>query len=419
MTGRRPVGVTVPPVSKTVLIISQVYVPDPAAVGQHLHEVARELARRGHRVHVIASARGHHDPGARYPARERIEGVEVERVPLGNLGKGSIGQRLAGSGLFLGQALPRALRLAPVDHVLVSTSPPPAPPVGALAAAALRARFTLWMMDINPDQAVASAGLDPRSKKVRAFEFAIRQALGRADLVVTLDRFMAERLDRKHPIRSKTEIIPPWPLEELGGPIAHADNPFRTEHGLGGKRVVMYSGNISATHPVATVLEGLRACPDRDRLELVFIGSGTGLPAVERFMRENPDLPVRHLPYQPLERVRYSLSAADAHLVSIGDDQVGIVHPCKVYGVMAMARPFVYLGPAESHVADIAREHGVGFQLRHGDVEGAAALLSQLARMPQPELDRMGTHCAEVLEAHYSRNRWLARFCDVLTGTSA
>ena len=34
----------------TLLVLSQVYVPDPAAVGQHMHDAATEMARRGHSV---------------------------------------------------------------------------------------------------------------------------------------------------------------------------------------------------------------------------------------------------------------------------------------------------------------------------------------------------------------------------------
>ena len=43
----------------TILIISQVYVPDPASVGQHMHDAAAELARRGHRVVVYCSRAGY------------------------------------------------------------------------------------------------------------------------------------------------------------------------------------------------------------------------------------------------------------------------------------------------------------------------------------------------------------------------
>ena len=36
--------------SRTLLVICQVYEPDPAAVGQQVADVAREMARRGWRV---------------------------------------------------------------------------------------------------------------------------------------------------------------------------------------------------------------------------------------------------------------------------------------------------------------------------------------------------------------------------------
>ena len=38
-----------PSAAKTILIISQTFVPDPASVGQHMADVAFELARRGHK----------------------------------------------------------------------------------------------------------------------------------------------------------------------------------------------------------------------------------------------------------------------------------------------------------------------------------------------------------------------------------
>jgi hypothetical protein len=46
---------------KTFVFLSQVYVPDPAAVGQHLADVAEELARAGQRVIVLTADRGYDD----------------------------------------------------------------------------------------------------------------------------------------------------------------------------------------------------------------------------------------------------------------------------------------------------------------------------------------------------------------------
>jgi hypothetical protein len=80
------------------------------------------------------------------------------------------------------------------------------------------------------------------------------------------------------------------------------------------------------------------------------------------------------LPYQPIERLSASLSAADLHVVVMGDNYVGIVHPCKIYNVLAANRAFLYIGPAESHVQDIIRQAGLeAYVSTHGDVDGVVA----------------------------------------------
>ena len=43
----------------TVLVITQVYIPDPASVGQHLHDVSRELVKQGKRVVVFTPSGGY------------------------------------------------------------------------------------------------------------------------------------------------------------------------------------------------------------------------------------------------------------------------------------------------------------------------------------------------------------------------
>ena len=96
-------GVLTPP-KKTIFIISQVYVPDPAATGQHLADVAEELVRRGNRVIVDPSSRGYDEPSVKYLLRETIRGVNVRRVPLSSFGKSSILVQLAGGFSFVLQS---------------------------------------------------------------------------------------------------------------------------------------------------------------------------------------------------------------------------------------------------------------------------------------------------------------------------
>jgi hypothetical protein len=400
---------------RTLLVLSQVYVPDPASVGQHMADAAVEMARRGWRVIVITARDGYDDPDTHYPRRENRDGVEIIRLPWCSFGKRSIGIRVLGGLSFVVQAILQGLRLGPVDRILVTTSPP----MGSLAALALgaikRADITYWVMDLNPDQIVALGGMRPTALPVRVFERLNRWILARAGAVIVPDRFMAARVAAKRDVHEKLTIIPPWPLEDHLAPVPHEANPFRAAHGLEGSFVVMYSGNHGPSNPFATILAAAARLSDEPRLLFLFIGGGVGKLEVEAARLPN----VRSLPYQPLTTLRYSLSAADVHLVTMGDGMVGIVHPCKVYGAMAVARPILLLGPTQSHVGDLLERATIGWSIRHGDVEGAVALFRALLAMRPADLGDRGRRGRALLEADLSKAALCGRLCDVIQRKAA
>jgi hypothetical protein len=38
----------------------------------------------------------------------------------------------------------------------------------------------------------------------------------------------------------------------------------------------------------------------------------------------------------------------------MGNQFIGIVHPCKIYNILRIGGPVLYIGPVESHITDIA-----------------------------------------------------------------
>jgi glycosyltransferase involved in cell wall biosynthesis len=269
-------------------------------------------------------------------------------------------------------------------------------------------------MDLNPDQAIVTGAVRSGALSARLLERANRFAARHARAVVALDPFMAARIRERWQLADNLAVLPPWPHEDHITPVVHAENPFRTRHGLQGKRVVMYSGNLSPVHPVDTILQAARELREDRRLVFVFIGEGGQRAAVEEAVRRDRLGNVLLLPYQPLAELKYSLSAADAHLVSMGTDMVGIVHPCKVYGAMAAARPLLYLGPRQSHVGELVEKIDIGWHVDHGDVAGAVAALRAIADAPDEALAARGARARATLSAELSQQRLLASFCDVL-----
>lgn len=398
----------------SLLVISQVYVPDSPAVGQYMHEVAREIVGRGYQVRVLTSARGYENPSVLYAKRETIDGVYVRRLPLSSFGKKSIKVRLLGQSLFLLQVILRGLFMRRLDRILVSTSPPMASTAAVIIQFFRRVPITFWAMDINPDQIVAMGQAREGSFIVRIFDWINRTILKKARGVVALDRFMAARLEAKYPVGDRMAIIPPWPLESHLESADHAHNPFRKKHGLCDKFVIMYSGNISPAHPITTILEAANRIQDDPRIVFLFIGGGNGKKRIDEFIEREKIDNVRTLPYQPLDQIKYSLSAADVHLVAMGTEMVGIVHPCKVYGAMAVARPILLLGPMESHVGELLESHDIGWQIDHNDVAKAEACIRHLVATAATELTRKGELGKQLIEQELSKKFLCGKFCEVV-----
>ncbi|MEO0460488.1 MAG: glycosyltransferase family 4 protein [Myxococcota bacterium] len=395
-----------------LLIVSQVYPPDATAVGQYLADLAEHLVTVGKPVSVVSSDAGYDDPSVRYPRSEIRNGVEIFRVPASSFGKRSIGHRLAGSVSFLAQAIAHGARLQDVDHVLVSTSPP----IAALAALTLRGGrrlpWSYWVMDLNPEQAVAMGHFSETHPAVLAFDLFNRAALRSARNVITLDRYMADRLRGK--FARAIEVIPPWPLDRHVQPVEHEDNGFRREQGWNEKLVIMFSGNMSPTSPIDTAVDAAARLRDRSDVVFAFIGGGKGREELERRLEREPLPNVRVLDYQPLEHLRYSLSAADAHIVTMGKAMVGITHPCKVYSALAVARPLIAIAPEESHIGALVSA-GAGWRVEHGDVAGFVTAVDELSRLSPENRRQLGSRNVELLRKELDPGMLRTRMADLIS----
>jgi len=400
----------------TLVVISQVYAPDPAAVGQHITDVSEAMAARGWRVIVYTARRGYDDPSRTYPGRELRNGVDVRRLPLSSLGKSSIAIRLVGGALFLLQATAAALLVRGVTAVLVSTSPPFAH-VAALTLRALRSLpFVWWVMDVNPDQLIASGRLTTTSALSRLLEAANRAALRTAFAVIVLDRFMRRRMLAKGASDATLHTIRPWSHNLAAASVDAESNPFRIRHAPDDAFVVMYSGNHAMQHPLETLLAAAERLENDESIRFVFVGGGAGKMAVEERIRAGARN-ILSLPFQPRESLATSLAAADVHVVSMADNVVGIVHPCKIYGALAAGRPILFFGPSQSHVGDLLHGAAYGVVIQHGDVDGTIRAIRGFQSLTAAARSAIGQAARDDLATMDARERPLEAVCDLICRT--
>ena len=367
-----------------ILLLNQCFHPDVASTAQHLSDFAAGLVERGHQVTAIASRRAYDKPSQCFPARETWRGVEIQRLPSAGFGKGALWRRAADFGFFSAATTLRLLTLPRYDAVVALTSPPLVSYLAAWFCRLRGAKLFYWVMDLNPDEAVAAKVLRAGSLPTRALEVMSRFSLRQSHCIFALDRYMKDRIVAKGIPAERVVIIPPWAHDEAVRFDAAGRAQFRAAHGLTDKFVVMYSGNHSPVHPLTTLLEAARALAGEPRYAFCFVGGGSEHPKVKRFAEQHGLKNILCLPYQPLNELAGSLSAADLHTVVLGDPFVGMIHPCKIYNILTVGAPVLYVGPQPSHLADILASMGDSphiARVAHGQPAAAVAEIKRIAAL--------------------------------------
>lgn len=404
-----------------VLLLNQCFYPDVAATGQYLSDLAQGLSKRGHKVTVITGDRGYDDSSRRFVRRETWHGVKIIRIRSLSLGKEARWRRALNFASFLLVCSFRLVLLPRFDVVMALTSPPLISFLGALFVQLRGGKLLFWVMDLNPDEAFVAGWLSESTIVARFLKFCLQYSLRVADRTIVLDRFMKQRIVAKDIPEDRVTVVPPWPLSTAIHYDAQGRQSFRERHDLSNKFVVMYAGNHSPCHPLDTLLEAALRLSTRADIAFCFVGGGSEQKKVRAFAVANHLKNVLCLPYQPLDELAGVLSAADLHAVVMGEEFVGIVHPCKVYNVLAVNSPFLYVGPNESHIADIARNSKIEdsiFMVGHGAVESVVQHIS--SSLEQHPLENAGTPRSENpdWDNDFSRALLLPMMIDIVEQTS-
>ena len=388
-----------------ILLLNQCFYPDVVSTAQHLTDLATDLAARGHEVTVIASDRGYDDPTRRFKHRERWNGIEVIRISSISLGKNGRWRRAFNFASFLLVCSLRLLALRRFDVVVALTSPPLISFLGVLFVKLKGGSFCFWVMDLNPDEAIAAGWLDDKSLASRILRRMLNYSFKVAARTIVLDRFMKERVVAKGLDPERVTIVPPWSHDDEVQYSAAGREEFRRKHQLSEKFVVMYSGNHSPCHPLDTLLAAAGALQEQPDIVFCFVGGGSEQTKVREFAAQHKLPNVRCFPYQPLNELSSSLSAADLHVVVMGDKFVGIVHPCKIYNILSIGASVLYVGPTPSHVTDIAaKNQGRFFLTNHGDVEAVTGAILEARR----------ARANHQPTASYSKHTLLPKLIDVI-----
>ena len=403
-------------------VVSELYYPEETSTGYFLTRIAEGLAG-DYAVEVIAAQPSYSERGIEAAADEDRNGTRIHRVRSTHFNKDMLPLRVINVITFaLAVAFFAWRRLRPGDLLLVVTNPPTLPPILAFLARRRRVTSFLLVHDVYPEVLAAVGMVRLEGPIGRLLSLFFNRTLAWFDHILVIGRDMQALIETKlGPHRAvPISLIPNWGDPEEIAPIARGANRFAREHGLTGKYVVQFSGNIGRTHDIEAILAlALRLRDDPDLLFL-FVGYGGKTAHVTRFRETHGLANIVLLPRQPRARLGEMLACADVTIVSLDRAMLGISVPSRMYNIMAAGIPILAIAHPQSELARCIEENDAGWT-GTGETEALVRLLDS-ARTPEGARDAQarGANGRAAVIRRYTFPAVLAQFRAALaTGASA
>lgn len=391
-------------------LLNQFYAPDISPTAQLATSLIEHRAALGDECTVVCGSGGYAEAADHRPL---ASDVRVRRVLTPRLGRSSILSRATTYTAYFAAALWTLLRM-PRQDVIIAMTTPPFVYLIALAHKFRRrdTRVILWSMDVYPEVAERLRAVDADSLLSRTLRRINAWALPKLDSVIVLDGAMADLLTEAGAPPERVHVVPNWERASLYAADEPAPWVGYRRHGLEGRFVVLYLGNIGLGHHFDTVIEAAELLDD-EGVSFLFVGGGPRWHEVRAKTARLPNV-IMHS-YVDKDLTPSVLAGADTALICLDDEALGVMSPSKLHGSLGMGLPITYVGPPGSNVDEAIERFGCGISVRHGDVEG---LVRGICRWRDDPAHRTRTASAarRAFETAYSDEATLPRWDELLDG---
>jgi glycosyltransferase involved in cell wall biosynthesis len=397
-----------------IIFVNRYYWPDHSATAQLLTDLAEKVAQGNNSVIVVAGRQLYENPKQILPHRETLNGVDVHRIWTTRFGRANLLGRAVDYVSFYLSCLFHLLTHAKCNDILVmKTDPPMISVIGAIVSKLKNTYLVNWLQDLFPEvaQELGIRALTPllfrNLKAVRDW------SLRAADKNIALGNLMAERINICTMQPEKTLVIPNWVINSELSPISPEKNLLRHEWQLSNKFVVVYSGNLGRAHDYKTFFQAASALRENNNIVFVFIGGGAGLVELKSLVEIEGLCNVLFKPYQPSTLLAQSLSLADIHLVSLEPRLEGLIVPSKLYGILAVGRPLIFIGARNGEIGQIINNYRCGITISPGDWQTLAIQIEKLADNRQ-NLKGLSDNARELFNLEFSDGKSILRWQQAL-----
>ncbi|SFI88302.1 Glycosyltransferase involved in cell wall bisynthesis [Paenibacillus sp. UNC496MF] len=401
---------------KRIIFVINYFYPDYASTGQLLTELCLELQQHFDITVIAVQPEAYKEQGKhKLFDVAYYEQIKVIRIRTPRVDKTSKRSRATFILFYFFAALCALMREKKAEIIYTISSPPILGGlIGAIGKIVRRTKHVYNIQDFNPEQAEAIS----YTKQKWLFRLARKVdtwSCRWADHIVTVGRDMQQTLYK----RFEGGKVPPnsvinnWTDEKDIVPLAkdHAEvAAFLADNGLENKFIVMYSGNLGLYYDLENIIRVTEAFKDHPRIAFVFVGDGAVKPAMMEFVEQHGIGNAYFLPFQDKAKLKYSLNAADAHLVVNQKGIKGVSVPSKIYGVMATGKPILGMLEQGSEASNLIRDAGCGLIMEPNQYEELKRAIERLYIMNEDGRGQMGASGRLYLEKHLAKEQSLRKY---------
>ena len=316
-----------------VVAFNRFYPPQLAPTGIHLSGFCDALAHAGYQVEVCSS-------NTKYGTAPGL--LKKILIQFG----------------YAWKAFRFAMKQPRGTVVLSAADPPYLNILIGIVAKIKRHRHVMWLPDRYPGLALVFGFIKRNGFLHRLWRWLDLWARRNAAVVVAIGPVMQQRIIAEGTPRNKVRMIHNWIDAELVFPVDAGSNSIRSPHD--DKTVFLYAGNAGRAHTMELLTKAIRDHQGDGSTEFWFAGNGYQLNTLRDVARQESWKNVRFIDYVPQEKLADLLSAGDVGVVTENPEVVGYLVPSKFYNILAAGRPVLYIGPYNSDVAQLIREHECG-----------------------------------------------------------
>ncbi|MEH7172724.1 MULTISPECIES: glycosyltransferase family 4 protein [Priestia] len=406
---------------KNILFVINYFYPDLASTGQLLTELCLDL-QKDFNITVVAAQPGYAGEQTKTMKlfeEDYLENIKVIRIRLPKVDKTSKVSRMKYIFSYFMLANVALWKEKGVDAIYTISQPPVLGGlIGTIGKFLKRSKHIYNIQDFNPEQAAAVSYTNKQSifKLARKVDML---SCSYSDCVIVVGNDMSETLKKRFNNEKVPHhvVINNWTNEDEILPLEKKDvniQEFLQENDLQNKFIVMYSGNIGLYYDLENIIKVTEHFKRYNDLAFVFIGEGAVKQKMQSFVEEKEINNVHFLPYQPKEFIKYSLNAADVHLVVNQKGIKGVSVPSKIYGVMAAGKPILGVLEQGSEAQMLIAKGECGVVVEPQDYQGITEQIEYLYKLEKEKLLNLGFNGRDYLDQHLKREISINKYRETL-----